>query len=284
MSSSSNSTSSPAATNTPLGSNISVQPQDPTTGISPVTLTFNNVTQSGTTTLTISGSGAASPSGFFSGSPARYYDLSTTAVFSGPISVCVNYGSVAFAVPPQLFHFNGTSWINVTSSVDTANHVACGSVTSLSPFGLFQQILQQSVTVAPSSASVAIGQTQNFTAIAHYSDNSSLDVTNTATWTSSDPTIATVTTGLANAVKVGGPVTITATQERMTGTASFTVNQATSTTALSSSSSSSVFGFFVKLAANVTAGGGTPTGTVAFKDSSTILGSSAVVNGQADLG
>ena len=70
-----------------------------------------------------------------------------------------------------------------------------------------------SITVFPNPELVNVGGTNQLAAIGNFSDGSQQDLTNTATWTSSDTTIATVsTTGLATGVKIGGPVTIKATQ------------------------------------------------------------------------
>ncbi len=82
--------------NTPSGTNVSVQPVDAATGQSPVTVTFSTVTQAGNTTLTFSGTGAPPPSAFKLGNPPTYYELSSTAVFSGPVTVCINYTGISF--------------------------------------------------------------------------------------------------------------------------------------------------------------------------------------------
>ena len=82
----------------------------------------------------------------------------------------------------------------------------------------------QSIAVAPSSPSVMKGATQAFTATGTYSDNSSADLTASVTWSSSDTSIATIAaTGVATGVKVGGPVTITAMQGSVSGTAQLTI-------------------------------------------------------------
>ena len=82
-----------------------------------------------------------------------------------------------------------------------------------------------SVAVSPTSATLKRGQTKQFTATA-------LDATGkvltgrTFTWTSSDPTIATVDqTGLVTAVTDGKNVIITATSEGKSGTATVTVSK-----------------------------------------------------------
>ncbi len=133
-------TDAPTVGNTPSGSNVVSQPVDTTTGSSPVTLTFSNVTQAGVTSLTTSTNGPPPPTGFQLGSPPAYYNLTTTAGFTGPIQVCINYTGIAFQTPPgpKLYHFESGSWVDRTVSVDTVNMIVCGSVSSLSPFGLFQ--------------------------------------------------------------------------------------------------------------------------------------------------
>lgn len=126
--------------NTPTGSNIPVTPQDTATGIAPATITLSTVTQAGTTTLTTSGSGAPPPLGFALGNPPMFYDIKTTAVYSGPVTVCINYRGVSFTDVStlRLFHNEGGAWVDRTASLDTAGKVICGSVSSFSPFGVFQ--------------------------------------------------------------------------------------------------------------------------------------------------
>jgi YVTN family beta-propeller protein len=129
------------AGNTVVGSNVVVTPIDTTSGMSPVTLTFPTVAQTGTTTLTTSGTGSPPPAGFALGNPPTYYDLSTTAGFSGPVKVCINYSGVSFTDPLQLklFHFEGGTWVDRTFSRDTANRIICANVASLSPFAVFER-------------------------------------------------------------------------------------------------------------------------------------------------
>jgi hypothetical protein len=119
------------------GTNVPVQPVDPATGTAPATLTFSSVTSAGTTTVTSSGTGAPPPLGFKLGNPPVYYDLATTASFSGTIAVCFKYTPSAFSKPGnlKLFH-GGTSggWTDVTTSNNVSTGTICGSVTSLSPF------------------------------------------------------------------------------------------------------------------------------------------------------
>lgn len=83
----------------------------------------------------------------------------------------------------------------------------------------------QSLTVSPSSASVARRHTVQLTATLHYSDGSTADVSSTATWSSSNVRIAAVSsTGLVTGKKPG-TVTITATASGFSGTSTVTVTR-----------------------------------------------------------
>jgi probable HAF family extracellular repeat protein len=132
----------PSPNTTPVGSNVQVQPNDQTTGEpSPISLTFSNVTGSGTTTVTSgsigNGSGPPPPSGFRLGNPKNYFDISTTATFSGPVTICISYAGTTFGNESQLklLHGDGSgNWTDVTTLRDTQNKIICGSVTSFSPF------------------------------------------------------------------------------------------------------------------------------------------------------
>src|SRR6202167_5749939 len=70
-----------------------------------------------------------------------------------------------------------------------------------------------SITVSTQAPSVAAGLTSQFTATGNYSNNTTQDLTATATWSSSNTSVATVATGgLAKGLVANAhPVTITAT-------------------------------------------------------------------------
>jgi hypothetical protein len=84
----------------------------------------------------------------------------------------------------------------------------------------------KSIAVTPATATIVVGQTQQFTATGTFSDGSTQNITTSAAWTSSDATTATVgaATGIAAGVKAGAPVTITASKSGVSGTASLTVS------------------------------------------------------------
>ncbi len=134
----------PPSGSTPPGSNVTVKPVDPATGKSPVTITFDNVTSPGTTSVTTSGAGTPPPSGFKLGDPPVYYSIETTAGYSGPIHICINYSGISYGSEKnlKLFHWSSTtnSWQNVTDPgyPDLVHHIICGTVTSFSLFGIFE--------------------------------------------------------------------------------------------------------------------------------------------------
>ena len=142
---------SSATINTPVGSNVVVQPVDATSGATPVTVTFGEVTGAGNTTLTTSNAGPPPPAGFRPGSPSTYFDITTTAVSSASASVqvCINYTGITFSALSstaglmRLMHFLGTGFVDVTTSLDTTAAVICGLVNSFSVFAIFEPAIQE---------------------------------------------------------------------------------------------------------------------------------------------
>ena len=84
----------------------------------------------------------------------------------------------------------------------------------------------QSIQVTPSGPSITLGENQQFTATAHYSNGSSKDITGSATWASSNASVGTISgSGLATS-RATGSATISATFSGVTGTATLTVTKA----------------------------------------------------------
>jgi hypothetical protein len=80
-----------------------------------------------------------------------------------------------------------------------------------------------SITITPQTVTIYQGTAIQLKATGGYADGSSVDVTNTVTWSSSANTVATVTAqGLAQSVGLG-TATISAAAQSVTGTASLTV-------------------------------------------------------------
>ena len=136
------------STVTPTGTpvSIAVQALGATPGILPVTVLFDNVTTEGITTLSTSSSGPAPPIGFQLGDPPTYFDLTTTAQFVGPVTVCIDYSFMGFTNESLLTleHFEDTdgdgiadNWVDQTVSRDADNNIICATVGTFSIFAVF---------------------------------------------------------------------------------------------------------------------------------------------------
>ena len=109
----------------------------------------------------------------------------------------------------------GTATISATStSISASTTITVGQATL------------SSIGVTPPSISIALGYNEQFAAIATYSDGSTQDITPSATWISSIPTVAAVnSTGLAISMLVGS-TTVSASSGSVTGSALLAVNSA----------------------------------------------------------
>jgi LEA14-like dessication related protein/predicted transglutaminase-like cysteine proteinase len=127
-------------------------------------------------------------------------------------------------------------FLSAQGSIDIQFRVtACIKVGPISPCisGTMERTVQspapstptslQSMVVSPASATIAAGQTQQFTATGSYSDGSTNDITAIAIWTSSNPLVATVGPGGLAVGISPGTVTITATVGTVQGSATLTV-------------------------------------------------------------
>ncbi|MBN2131383.1 MAG: hypothetical protein JW741_17915 [Sedimentisphaerales bacterium] len=141
------------AANTASGIDVSVLLQDAASGID-AGLLFDNVTETGHTSLTVSPSGPDVPSGFALGDPLQYFDITTTATYSGDIEISIDFSAMSFTGAPEtlrLFHHEGGVWADCTTSIDIPGQTIYGSVTSLSPFA----VMEPSVIPAPAGLLLA---------------------------------------------------------------------------------------------------------------------------------
>ncbi len=124
---------------------------------------------------------------------------------------------------------------NASGSQGLATGVALGSATISASYhsvvgstGLAVTApVLQAIAVSPVDASLPLGLSLQYTATAQYSDRSTQDVSASATWSSSDPTVATISNaagslGLASTVATG-TVTISATYQSLIGSTHLTV-------------------------------------------------------------
>lgn len=128
--------------NTQRGESVAVLPVDETTEKTPVEVTFDAVNLSGITSLETGEAGPDLPGGFTFGEPPSYFDISTTAEFTGPVQIVIDYSEMEFAKEEdiRLMHYEAQKWIDVTTLLDTENDMIYGEVMMLSPFGILQDI------------------------------------------------------------------------------------------------------------------------------------------------
>jgi len=99
----------------------------------------------------------------------------------------------------------------------------CGSsstTTSTTPKSL------SSISITPSNPSIAVNATEQFTATGNYSDGSTTNLSSSATWASSNQSIATVSEAGVGKGAAAGSTAITATMSGVTGSTTLTVTAA----------------------------------------------------------
>jgi hypothetical protein len=165
--------------NTPIGYGANVQPADSGTGSAPVSITYDEITKGGITTLNISDEGEDPPFGFKLGNPPTYYEITTTADYSGNIEICIDFSGIDYGSAGDLvlYHYENGQWVAAESQT-VVDEVICGTVSSLSPFAIFEKkdVEQISIDIRPFSrrnifipwskglVPVAIFSTENFNA------------------------------------------------------------------------------------------------------------------------
>jgi uncharacterized repeat protein (TIGR01451 family) len=127
--------------NTQVGSGVSVSVADATSGMS-ASLTFSSITRPGSTTMSALSGLPPAPAGFRSIGTPVVFDLSTSADFSGPVTVTLPFAASAFRHPAQvhLFHLENGAWVDRTTTVNVAASRVIGTTGSLSPFALFEPL------------------------------------------------------------------------------------------------------------------------------------------------
>ncbi|HNU07753.1 MAG TPA: carboxypeptidase regulatory-like domain-containing protein, partial [Pyrinomonadaceae bacterium] len=110
-----------------------------------VDITFSGVTTAGTTTVTPipPSSAGTAPNGFVLGGIA--YEIATTAAYTAPVTICFNVPTTVASTQTafnalSLMHNEGGVLVDRTSSRDFPSRTICGSVTTLSPFVVAEQV------------------------------------------------------------------------------------------------------------------------------------------------
>ena len=115
-------------------------PDNPEVTVDNTTVTFSDVTGEGLTTVIRDDDPPALPAEYqFCG---EYYNISTTADYTPPISICMTYEDADVPGGDEdalcLLHYNETTeeYDDITTSKDTDANIVCGEADSLSVFGL----------------------------------------------------------------------------------------------------------------------------------------------------
>lgn len=121
----------------PVGPGVSVQLS------SDVTITFEYLHEVGPiiTEATYDGEEPPSSFKFVPADPPVYYDISTTVAYDSPVEICIHYEESHITgneADLALMHYEGATWVDVTSSHDMSNNIICGTVTTLSPFAIME--------------------------------------------------------------------------------------------------------------------------------------------------
>jgi hypothetical protein len=168
--------------NTQPGTNVTV---DIGNGIK---LTFDNVTSTGSTTVTTSNSGTPPPNGFtiIPQTNPIFYDINTSAGFSGKIKICINYDDTGMTLTQEkslkfyVFEQPPGQWKDITTSLDTNANIICGEVNHLTEFAVMMPTNNQPVlAVTPATLDFGVSQT-------HLSLQINNAGTGTLNWTTSE--------------------------------------------------------------------------------------------------
>ena len=124
--------------NTQLGNNVLV----PLVGGFGTIVQYETVTESGNTTLETGTVGPEIPSGFSFGEPINYFNIETTASFTGAIQIVIYFGNMTYNQEDALriLHYENDQWVDVTTMVDFNDNVIYGEVSSLSSFVVVEDI------------------------------------------------------------------------------------------------------------------------------------------------
>ena len=147
----------------------------------------------------------------------------------------------------------GASWTTSTKAGMLAVEIRAGNAGAVEPVA--------TVEVSPQSPSIVVGATVQLDAVALDAGGEPLSG-HSFTWQTSDPSIATISTsGLVTGVSAGGPVTITATTDGVSGTSSVTVTSSSEPVAsveVTPASASIIVGGTVQLTATPKDAAGQP--------------------------
>ena len=158
--------------NTVAGSNVSVNAADAS---ETATVAFSDVSAPGSTSLTTLPLTTPPPAGYRAGAAAVYYDVATTATYTGTIQLSFHFASGMFHHPSKvrLFHMENGVWMDRTMGINAAAGTIAGTTTSLSPFALFEPV--DIVPVANGGTDMTVSGALAYGAVVHLDGSASSD-------------------------------------------------------------------------------------------------------------
>ena len=152
--------------NTSSGSNVQV-------GLDGTTATFSEITSPGSTTIASSETGPALLGDFRL--LGKYYDVSTTATFSGTITLTFLYDDSGLSPKQEqrlkLQQYVNGSWVDITKSLDTTNNIITGETSHLSYFAVMELLDTAPPSITITSPAEGLITNQDVTLAYSVSDN-----------------------------------------------------------------------------------------------------------------
>ena len=180
------------------------------------TLSVNNVTVN---SLTVTPIAATMPVGV----TQRF---AATAVFSDTTSQDITADATWTSGTPSVATINTPGVALSLTAGNTNITAAFGGVTSPAAALTVDSSTLTSIAVSPGSTVLPVGKAINYNAYGTYSDGLMFVITNLAVWTSSDTSLVSINSvGLAQTLKPGPPVTITAAYQGKASNATVIVTQ-----------------------------------------------------------
>ena len=209
------------------------------TSIATVSAGLANAVSQGTATITAT-SGAVSGSSTLTVTPAVLTSISVTpgslslaAGHTQQFTATGNYSNGTTQNLTSTASWNSSALAVASVSGGLATAIAQGSTAITASSGTVSgsatltvtAAVLTSISISPTTASVAAGNTAQFAATGNYSNGTRQSLTGSATWNSSATSVATVSGGLATSAAQGS-ATITASSGTISGSATLTVTAA----------------------------------------------------------
>jgi hypothetical protein len=172
--------------NTPPGDHVVVY--DPESG---TTITFDSVEQAGNTTVTVTQHGAPPPTGLKLVPSGMYYEIITTAAYSGMIQIAIEYDDTALTegqentLKLRVYEEEEIAeWVDITAELDTENNIIYGEIDHLSLFAVTHSEPPE-VTITSPASGCLVSVNDEILFEGAFTDPD-VDDTHTATWTVSN--------------------------------------------------------------------------------------------------